>query len=109
MDTELAAKQMAELGNPHRLHAFRLLVKAGESGLTVGEIQSHLKIPGSTLSHHLSHLVWAGLVNQEREGRVLRCRANFPAMHQLIGFLADECCAGVTTTCLPTDCAETGS
>tara|TARA_R110000772_G_scaffold267976_1_gene393704 strand:+ start:83639 stop:84001 length:363 start_codon:yes stop_codon:yes gene_type:complete len=99
MDTELAARQLAELGNPHRLLAFRLLVKAGEDGLSVGEIQEHLKIPGSTLSHHVSRLVWAGLVDQSREGRTLRCRANFAAMHGLIGFLADECCTGVTATC----------
>ncbi|MCF3631169.1 helix-turn-helix domain-containing protein [Alphaproteobacteria bacterium LMO-S08] len=99
MDTELAARQLAELGNPHRLLAFRLLVKAGEDGLAVGDIQEHLQIPGSTLSHHVSRLVWAGLVDQSREGRTLRCRANFAAMHGLIGFLADECCTGVTTTC----------
>lgn len=95
MDTELAAKQLCELGNPHRLQAFRLLVKAGEDGLAVGEIQDLLNIPGSTLSHHVSRLVWAGLVTQEREGRTLRCRANFTAMQGLLGFLADECCTGV--------------
>ena len=99
MDTDLVARQLAELGNPHRLLAFRLLVKAGANGLSVGEIQEHLQIPGSTLSHHVSRLVWAGLVDQSREGRTLRCRANFAAMHGLIGFLADECCTGVTTTC----------
>ena len=99
MDTDLVARQLAELGNPHRLLAFRLLVKAGADGLSVGEIQEHLQIPGSTLSHHVSRLVWAGLVDQSREGRTLRCRANFAAMHGLIGFLADECCTGVTTTC----------
>jgi DNA-binding transcriptional ArsR family regulator len=99
METERVAQQLAELGNPHRLQAFRLLVKAGEDGLSVGDIQEHLRIPGSTLSHHISRLVWAGLVDQEREGRTLRCRANFPAMHALIGFLADECCTGLTATC----------
>ena len=102
MDMDLAAKQLAELGNPHRLLAYRLLVKAGDDGLTVGEIQAHLQIPGSTLSHHLSHLIWADLVVQEREGRALRCRANFAAMRRLVGFLADECCTGVTTA----TCAE---
>lgn len=102
MDTDLAARQLAELGNPHRLVAYRLLVKAGDSGLSVGEIQDHLEIPASTLSHHLSRLIWAGLVTQVREGRTLRCRAVFPAMRALVGFLADECCTGVTTT---TSCA----
>ena len=97
MDTDLAAQQLAELGNPHRLQAFRLLVKAGEDGLAVGEIQELLSIPGSTLSHHVSRLVWAGLVTQEREGRTLRCRANFAAMQGLLSFRADECCTGVRT------------
>ena len=97
MDTEQAAKQLSELGNPHRLLAFRLLVKAGEGGLSVGDIQEHLQIPGSTLSHHISRLVWAGLVEQSREGRSLRCRTNFDAMRGLIGFLADECCTGIAS------------
>ncbi len=95
MDTNLAARQLSELGNPHRLRAFRLLVKAGPEGLTVGDIQAHLEIPKSTLSHHISHLVWAGLVAQEREGRNLRCYANFDAMRGVVNFLADECCLGV--------------
>lgn len=102
MDTDLAARQLAELGNPHRLAAYRLLVKAGDGGLAVGDIQAHLDIPASTLSHHLSRLIWASLVSQEREGRTLRCRANFAAMRALVGFLADECCTGVTAT---TTCA----
>ena len=103
LDSDRAAQQLAELGNSHRLDAFRLLVKAGEGGLAVGEIQDHLSIPGSTLSHHLSRLGWAGLVVQSREGRVLRCRANFEAMRGLIGFLADECCTGVETSCCAVD------
>lgn len=97
METERAAKQLAELGNVHRLLAYRLLVKAGEDGLSVGEIQARLGIPASTLSHHVSRLVWAGLVVQERNGRTLCCRANFDAMRGLIGFLADECCTGLET------------
>lgn len=105
METDLAAKQLAELGNPHRLLAYRLLVKAGEAGLTVGEIQAHLQIPASTLSHHLAHLIWADLVVQEREGRALRCRANFAAMRRLVGFLVDECCTGVTATGCSDACA----
>jgi hypothetical protein len=33
-----------------------------------------------------------GLVTQERMGVVLLCRANYPAMHRLVGYLSDECC-----------------
>ena len=33
------------------------------------------------------------LVTQERQGTTLICRANYPAMRELVGFLASECCA----------------
>ena len=95
MDLDRAAECLEKLGNPTRLEVFRLLVRAGHDGLPVGKIQDQLGVPGSTLSHHISHLVHAGLVTQTREGRVLRCTPNFALMDQLIGYLAEECCKGV--------------
>jgi DNA-binding transcriptional ArsR family regulator len=92
MQLETAARGLAELGNVTRLRIFRLLVRSGERRLAVGEIQSELAIPASTLSHHISRLVWAGLVEQEREGRVLRCRPRFAALRALVDFLYEECC-----------------
>ncbi len=92
MKLDAAALCLEKLGNPTRLEIFRLLVKAGDAGLPVGTIQTHLDVPGSTLSHHIAHLVNVGLVQQEREGRVLRCKPNFPLMDDLIGFLTSECC-----------------
>ena len=96
MDLNHAARCLEKLGNPTRLEMFRLLVKAGDEGLAVGEVQDHLGVPASTLSHHVAHLVNVGLVQQEREGRVLRCTPNFALMDQLIGFLTKECCTGLT-------------
>ena len=95
MDINHAARCLEKLGNPTRLQVFRLLVQAGDQGLPVGEIQEHLEIPASTLSHHLSHLVNVGLVDQERESRVLRCRPNYALMRTLVDYLGEECCAGV--------------
>ncbi len=95
MEHAHAARCLEKLGNPTRLEIFRLLVRAGMGGATVGEIQDRLGIPGSTLSHHLSHLVNAGLVHQEREGRMLRCTPNFDLMSQVMEFLTAECCTGV--------------
>jgi DNA-binding transcriptional ArsR family regulator len=95
MEHAHAARCLEKLGNPTRLEIFRLLVRAGPAGASVGEIQDRLGIPGSTLSHHISHLVNAGLVGQEREGRVLRCTPNLDLMDRLIGFLTEECCAGI--------------
>ena len=95
MELQQAARCLEKLGNPTRLEVFRLLVRAGAEGLAVGEIQEHLGIPASTLSHHIAHLVGAGLVHQTREGRVLRCTPDFALMNALLGFLTEECCTGL--------------
>jgi hypothetical protein len=44
-------------------------------------------------------LIQTGLVTQERHATTLICRANYPAMDNLVGFLVDECCvdAGCAT------------
>jgi len=93
MKLEKVATQLEALGNPTRLQLYRTLVRAGGEGLPVGSIQDRLAIPASTLSHHLKRLVDTGLVTQERQATTLICRAHYPGMQQLIGYLADECCA----------------
>ena len=95
MNLNQAARCLEKLGNPTRLEIYRLLVRAGPEGLAVGALQKHLEVPASTLSHHLAHLVQVDLLRQEREGRVLRCTANYRLMEQVVGFLNDECCRGV--------------
>ena len=92
------ARALAALGHDARLAIFRLLVKAGEEGLRVGDIGQHLGLAPSTLAHHLSALTVAGLVVQERRGREVVNRVDYPAMHRLVGFLTSECCAGVMLT-----------
>ncbi|MDR6951277.1 DNA-binding transcriptional ArsR family regulator [Ancylobacter sp. 3268] len=99
MKLEEAAGQLEALGNPTRLALYRILVRAGDAGLPVGRLQERLGLPASTLSHHLRRLVTTGLVTQERQVTTLICRAHYPAMRGLVGFLVDECCAdaGCTT------------
>jgi DNA-binding transcriptional ArsR family regulator len=92
MKLEKAAAQLEALGNPTRLKLYRALVRAGTEGLPVGSIQEKLAIPGSTLSHHLKRLVDTDLVTQERQATTLICRANYPGMNALVGYLVDECC-----------------
>jgi ArsR family transcriptional regulator len=93
MDVEKAARQLEALGNPTRLRVYRSLVRAGDAGLPVGQLQRKLGLAASTLSHHLHRLILTGLVSQERQVTTLICRANYPTMNSLIGFLVDECCA----------------
>ena len=93
MKLEKASSQLEALGNPTRLRIYRLLVRAGREGMPVGHVQERLSMPASTLSHHCRKLVDTSLVTQERQGTTLICRAHYPAMQSLIGYLADECCA----------------
>ena len=97
LDSDTAATLFGQLGNSTRLNIVRLLVRAGQEGLPVGEIQSHLVIPGSTLSHHLTHLRGAGLIWQEREGTVLRCYVDYKKLEGLAAYLMEECCTGIPT------------
>lgn len=90
------ARVLAALGHDARLAIFRLLVKAGHDGLRVGEIGDHLGLAPSTLAHHLSTLVDSGLVIQEKRGREVFNRVDFPAMHRVLNFLTSECCEGVS-------------
>jgi DNA-binding transcriptional ArsR family regulator len=93
MNIEIAAKQLEALGNPTRLQVYRSLVRAGGGGLPVGRLQEELGIAASTLSHHIRRLVETGLVTQERQSTTLICRAHYPSMNALVGFLVNECCA----------------
>ena len=91
-----AARCLAELGHPQRLQIFNLLVKAGETGCRVGEVQAAVEMPNSTLSHHLAQLVAIGLITQTREGRVLRCRIE-PDRARLVQQFVNQCCEGLPT------------
>ncbi|BDS06935.1 transcriptional regulator [Oceaniferula spumae] len=102
MNLEQTATCMAELGHKTRLALFRHLVKAGQKGLAVGELQKQLNIPASTLSHHISRLTRAGLVVQERDGTTLICQPQYEVLQEMIDFLVSECCSG--ETCIETSC-----
>ncbi len=94
MELEHALTALRTLGQANRLAAFRALVQAGPDGLAVGELREQLDLPAATLSAHLNLLRAAGLVQDERQGRVIRVRAAFDCMNALIAFLTENCCAG---------------
>ena len=87
------ADMFAALGAEPRLRVLRLLLEAHPDGLVVGEIQSELGMPASTLSHHLRRLEQEELVTCLREGVFQRYRANSDSLRDLLGFLLAECCA----------------
>lgn len=86
------ADMFAAIGTEARLSIMQLLMTAEPKGLVVGDIQSELEIPNSTLSHHLDKLRNEELVTVRREGTFLWYRANTNALKDLLGFLYAECC-----------------
>lgn len=88
--------RLKALGHPIRLAILRLIIQGPEEGTPAGEIQAWVGIPASTLSHHLSCLAGAQLVQVEREGTVLRYRAHFRILRALTDYLWKDCCSGGT-------------
>ena len=93
MEHQATLDALKALGQEHRLHAFRALVQAGPGGLSVGELRTIVDVPPATLTAHLNVLRAAGLVDDEREGRVIRVRANYLRMNALLAYLTENCCA----------------
>jgi ArsR family transcriptional regulator len=87
------ANTLSAIGTEARLRIMRVLLSAHPEGLVVGDIQSALGIPGSTLSHHLEKLRRVGLVKIRRERQFLWYSANSKALEDLLSFLFAECCS----------------
>lgn len=86
------ADMFTAMGTEPRLRIMQLLLSAHPDGLVVGEIQSELGIPNSTLSHHLEKLKNENLVKVRRESTFLWYTPNTEALEELLGFLYAECC-----------------
>jgi ArsR family transcriptional regulator, arsenate/arsenite/antimonite-responsive transcriptional repressor / arsenate reductase (thioredoxin) len=86
-ETARYADIFAALGSEPRLEIMRSLFVAYPDGMTVGEIQEKLKIPNSTLSHHLEKLRIEGLVNSRKDKQFLWYSANAETMEDLLSFL----------------------
>lgn len=100
MDTGSALSALSALAHGHRLAAYRALVEAGPSGLAVGELRELMGLPAATLTSHLNQLRASGLISDEREGRVIRMRADYTQMDGLLAYLTENCCRGAV--CSPT-------
>ncbi|WP_321343160.1 metalloregulator ArsR/SmtB family transcription factor [Breoghania sp.] len=93
LSIEEAAQGFAAIGSQARLSVVLVLVRAGRSGLTVGDIQTRTGMAASTLAHHLRFLASAGLIEQEKEGRTVINRAAFEQLEALAGYIMAQCCA----------------
>jgi DNA-binding transcriptional ArsR family regulator len=101
MDKKAALAALAALGQETRLDVFRLLVRAGETGLPAGRIASRLGAVHNTMSAHLKVLHRAGLVRSERDGRTVRYIVDMIGFRDLLAFLMEDCCNGSPELCRP--------
>jgi DNA-binding transcriptional ArsR family regulator len=90
-----ALRSLAALAQEVRLRAFRVLVVAGDDGLTPTAMCERLEVAPNTLSFHLKELTMAGLVTQERRGRQL---------NDLLEYLTRNCCQGAPCALAPAPC-----
>jgi DNA-binding transcriptional ArsR family regulator len=91
-------EQFNALGQTGRLEIFRLLVRAGPQGNCVEEIKRRVKMPGSTLSHHLDALTRCGLLTARRSGRFIYYAISWSKTAKLIRFMTEDCCADLHKT-----------
>lgn len=101
MDNKKALDAFAALAQPTRLDVFRLLVKAGELGMSAGDISDTLAVRQNTMSANLGILTRSGLIRNEREGRSIRYFADMDGMRGLLAFLLEDCCGGRPELCQP--------
>ena len=109
MNAKQAVDALAALAHEYRLGVYRLLVEAGTEGLNAGTIAGRLKLPPSSLTFHLQQLHRVGLVTQQRNSRQLIYAADFGAMNDLVGYLTENCCGGVSScavACAPQSAAK---
>ena len=93
VDVARYADMFAAMGSEARVRIIRLLLAAHPEGMVVGDIQTGLGIPASTLSHHLEKLKNEDLVTVRRDRQFLWYAANAEALRELLGFLYAECCS----------------
>jgi DNA-binding transcriptional ArsR family regulator len=89
---ERHAEQLSALGHPVRLQILRFVVQAGGDGSPAGEIQSHVDLPASTLSHHLKRLVDAGMLTTRSEGTFHYYAADYASLRALTDYVWEDCC-----------------
>ncbi len=98
---ERHAAQLAALGHPVRLKVLRYVVQAGDGGAAAGDVQRHVDLAASTLSHHLKRLVDAGLLTTRPKGTYHYYAADYRALEAVTDYLWEDCCKRGASKCCP--------
>ncbi len=82
---------LAALGQETRLDIFRMLAQRGSEGMPAGEIGARMALPSPTLSFHLNHLKYSGLIVSRRQSRTVFYDAKLRTIDNLVEYLAENC------------------
>lgn len=99
MKDDTAVDMLGALAHEHRIKIFRLLVKAGPSGVPSSDIAQRVGISPTGASFHLKELGHAGLIVSTRQGRYIRYAIHVEGMRQLLNYLTEDCCQGQPELC----------
>ena len=86
------ALRLKALADPARVKLMSLLLSAPSGALNGGELATAVGLGESTVSHHLSQLRRAGLVESERQGMNVQHSARRDALTALCTVLDPDCC-----------------
>lgn len=86
------ALRLKALADPMRVKLVSLLFSSGEGEVCSGDLAADVGLSESTVSHHLSQLRRAGLVESERRGMNVYHRPNREALIALCRVLDPSCC-----------------
>ena len=72
------------LSDPTRREILNLLK---QKEMTAGEIVEHFQVSGATISHHLSILKQAGLVDDQKTGKYIYYRLNLTVFEEILSWI----------------------
>ena len=87
------ALRLKALADPARVKIMSLLFASGAGEANSGELAAALGLTESTVSHHLSQLRRAGLVESDRRGMNVYHRPHRDAITALCAVLDPRCCS----------------
>lgn len=87
------ALRLKALADPARVKIMSLLFGAAQDGHNTGELAAAIGVSESTVSHHLTQLRNAGLVESTRRGMNVFHRPHHAAVAALAVVLDPNCCS----------------
>lgn len=87
------ALRLKALADPARVKIMSLLFSAPGEGRNSGQLAAAIGLGESTISHHLTQLRNAGLVESTRHGVNVYHRPHRAAVAALVGVLDPDCCS----------------